>query len=144
MSAPSAQLYEFIRLVRPVFRALYDAVEAGLVGSGITVSQRAVLETLHDLGPATVPRIAEALALDRQPVQRAVDELLASGLVARAENPAHRRSWLVVTTEAGRRAFASVREREDVVIAQVGDRLDAADVEAAIRVARAVVAGFSR
>lgn len=77
---------------------------AGSQGSGdLTLGQLSLLRSLAREGPQTVPDIARARPVARQPVQRMADELSARGLVRFEPNPRHRRSRLVALTAAGRR-----------------------------------------
>jgi DNA-binding MarR family transcriptional regulator len=138
-----ARLYDLIRLVRPVYLTLYRAVDAGLAGSGLTVGERAILEMLHDGGPAPVPELAGRLDLERQPIQRTVDGLRARGLVERGDNPRHRRSLQIRLTAGGTRAIVRVLEREAVQLARVARGLEAASLEQAIAVVSAVLAAFN-
>lgn len=135
-TATAPSVYEIVRLVRPLFRHLLKAVEDRLVGTGVTVPMRGVLERLHDSGQQTVPQIARALMIQRQFVQVTVNELVARGWAELAPNPAHRRSPLVRLTTAGRNTIGGVLAREAEVIAIVAAELDNADVE----VCRAVLA----
>jgi hypothetical protein len=57
----SVELYEIIRLIRPVHRRLARAVEAKLEGTGVTVGMRAVMEVLEEAGPMAVPDIGRSL-----------------------------------------------------------------------------------
>lgn len=125
-----AQLYEAIRLVRPLYRHVYRLVEDGLADEGISVAMRALLEHLRERGPATVPEVARTLAFPRQVIQRLVDALLARGLVERVANPAHRRSHLVRLTGDGEATIARVLEREAVTLREVAAPLSVADVRA--------------
>jgi DNA-binding MarR family transcriptional regulator len=52
--------------------------------------------------------LARSMGLNRQGVQRIVNELVAEGYVALEPNPHHRRASLVVLTAKGRTAFAAV------------------------------------
>src|SRR3954451_13393570 len=98
---PVPRLYAVLQLVRPLHRLAAQVVADGLVGTGITVAGRAVLERLQLEGARPVPQIAHALALPRQAVQRCVNDLLTLGLVTATPNPLHRRSHLISLTEAG-------------------------------------------
>jgi DNA-binding MarR family transcriptional regulator len=87
-------------------------VEQALVGTGLTVPLRAVLEVLLGRGPMTVPRIAGEFGVRRQSVQALVDDGVAGGLLELVDNPEHLRSRLVAVTDQGRRTFADVHRRE--------------------------------
>jgi DNA-binding MarR family transcriptional regulator len=139
------------REVRRLFHQLRDAAE-GVAGARapLPAGQRAVLESLRELGPLTVPALARMRPVARQHVQLLVNGLLAAGLVAARPNPAHRRSPLIELTAAGRRRFDALRQRERAALAAlrlpVGERelRAAADTLAALRGALAAAFPASR
>lgn len=67
---------------------------------------------LYAESPATVSAVARAMSRSRQYVQRITDDMVRDGLVEPLPNPAHRRSPLFATTEAGR---DELRRMEDAV-----------------------------
>ena len=84
--------------------------------------RRTVLVALARTGPQTVAQLARARAQSRQRLQPLVNSLVDDGLLQLAENPAHRRSPIVVLTPEGRRAIRRILETEDTLRAQL--RLD--------------------
>jgi DNA-binding MarR family transcriptional regulator len=117
--------------VRAVFnrlKALGDALHGDLE---VTAAMRAVMETLADHGPMTVPQIARTKGVTRQHIQLLADALVAGGLAAVRENPAHRRSPLIALTEKGRRIFGRMRERESPIVEELATAFDARDLERA-------------
>ncbi|MFF8774548.1 MarR family winged helix-turn-helix transcriptional regulator [Kitasatospora sp. NPDC015120] len=127
-------LDEVIRRLWPVHRVVLRAVERGLAGTGMTAGQHAVLDALRRGGPRTVPQLARALDLDRQPVQRLVNDAKALGLAETTANPEHRRSSLVRLTSRGEAVLARVQGAErEALRRHLGD-LDPADVTTALRV----------
>lgn len=109
----SAELYELVRLIRPVHRRLARAVEAKLSGTGVSVGMRAVMEVLEELGPSSVPDIGRALFLARQQIQLMVNQLEVLTLVERRPNPAHKRSPLFALSDKGHTVFGEIRAREN-------------------------------
>jgi len=130
-SASPRELYELLRRVRPLHRALIRIIEAELRDSGLTRPMRAVLEQLDQEGPQTVPQLARALAVRRQFVQRVVNDLIAAGLAERQANAAHRRSWMIAPTRAGTDRFAEIQAREWTQLQRVAVDLDRARVREA-------------
>ncbi|MFE2109649.1 MarR family winged helix-turn-helix transcriptional regulator [Kitasatospora sp. NPDC059463] len=127
-------LDEVIRRLWPVHRVVLRAVERGLAGTGMTAGQHAVLDALRRGGPRTVPQLARALDLDRQPVQRLVNDAKALGLAETTANPEHRRSSLVRLTPRGEAVLARVQGAErEALRRHLGD-LDPAEVATALRV----------
>lgn len=139
----SVELYEIIRLIRPVHRRLARAVEAKLDGTGITVGMRAVLEVLQETGPMSVPDLGRMLFLSRQQIQLMVNELEKQSLVRRRPNPAHRRSPLFAITEAGQTGFGEIRARENDEIEAVSDLFEQEDLRSAQRVLCAMLDHFA-
>jgi DNA-binding MarR family transcriptional regulator len=136
-------LYGVIRLVRPLFKTLYNAVEANLAGTGVTIPMRGLMECLTGVGPCTVPQLARMLMLKRQVVQRMVNELIGAGFGEAVANEAHARSSLIRLTDAGHNAFAALRAVEEARTVPVAAALSAADVEACRRVMAAMIAAYT-
>jgi DNA-binding MarR family transcriptional regulator len=91
-------------------------------------------------GTWTVSHAARRLGLSRQAVQRVADDLRAEGLIATAPNPNHQRSPLIVLTDAGRVALDQIQAEAVPWDAEVFGTVDDADVAAAQRVLRAIIA----
>ncbi|MET8699547.1 MarR family winged helix-turn-helix transcriptional regulator [Kitasatospora sp. NPDC004723] len=127
-------LHEVIRRLWPVHRVVLRAVERGLAGTGMTAGQHAVLDALRRGGPRTVPQLARALDLDRQPVQRLVNDAKALGLAETVANPEHRRSSLVRLTARGESVLARVQEAEHGALRRHLGDLDPDEVATALRV----------
>ncbi len=133
-AAIAESVYDVLRLVRPVLLNLMRTVERRQAGQRVTMGMRAVLERLSEGGAQTVPHIARSMMLDRQPVQRLVDELLSAGLVERIANPAHQRSLLIRATPAGVDEFDRIRATEMRDLRDIAVPLASRDVEASLRV----------
>jgi DNA-binding MarR family transcriptional regulator len=103
-------------LIIEVFRLNGRLLSAGdrLVGDlGLTSARWQVLGAVALAAQAeTVAGIARSMGLTRQAVQRIVNDLLADGLLAGADNPSHRTARLVSMTEAGAAAFAEASQRQ--------------------------------
>jgi DNA-binding MarR family transcriptional regulator len=120
--------------VRGVFnrlKALGDELHGDL---DVTTAMRAVMETLSDAGPMTVPQIAKLKGVTRQHIQLLADALVDGGFASVKENPAHRRSSLITLTEKGRRAFAKMRAREAPLIEELSGEFEAQELERATAV----------
>jgi DNA-binding MarR family transcriptional regulator len=120
--------------VRSVFnrlKALSDELHGDL---DVTTAMRAVMETLSDAGPMTVPQIAKVKGVTRQHIQLLADALVEGGFASVKENPAHRRSSLIVLTDKGRRAFAKMRAREAPLIEEISAEFDAQELDRATAV----------
>jgi DNA-binding MarR family transcriptional regulator len=133
MNATAVQLNDLSKTVRACFQRLKAIGEHLHEDLDVTVAMRAVLETLVEDGPLTVPQIARRKAVTRQHIQTIVDALLAKKLVKLDDNPAHRRSPLIVATAKGSDLFADMRRREQHTLTVIGRNLDHADIGAALR-----------
>ena len=98
----SSPLYQVIWRTRRLFQRLRATGEELHEDSGITPSQRAVLEFLSQHQPQTVPQMARENSVTRQHIQIIVNKLLEDGLVECISNPAHNRSSLIQMTSSGR------------------------------------------
>jgi len=107
-------------------------------------TRRWILRALQRRGAQSVPALARARAMRRQSVQPIVDALLADGLVELAENPAHKRSKLVVLTQEGA-ALATRMDRVDArVLGSVARDVAEQDLVAAAATLGALRRGFER
>ncbi len=105
----------------------------------LTPGQVSLLRSLAREGPQTVPTIARARPVARQPVQRMADELAARGLVVFVPNPKHRRSKLVALTPEGRRLHARLDRAQRAWAGRIaGDDLSERRLREAERVVRLV------
>ncbi|TQV80379.1 MarR family winged helix-turn-helix transcriptional regulator [Denitrobaculum tricleocarpae] len=141
-SSPDS-LYELIRLVRPLYKTLESSVAQELERTGISVSQRAVLEQLLDHGPITVPAIGRQLMLPRQFIQKIANELFEQELIRRRENEAHKRSVLLELTDKGEGAIAVIKEREAEVMLPIAAALNSDDLAITRTVITEIIRAFS-
>lgn len=89
-----------------------------------------VLSVLSE-GEWTVPQIARRLGISRQAVQRVVDVLSAQDLVRVVDNPAHRRSPLMVLTRSGRTTLGHITDSSQAWRARIAARFSASELERA-------------
>ena len=128
--------------IRRTGRVLTQRYDNALAPTGLRVTQYAVLAKLAGRGAVAVGALADALAMDRTSLTRALAPLQRDGLV-RVDPDDDRRRRLIRLTEEGEEALARARPRWREAQAQVAaslgqDRLDAllrelSAVEALIR-----------
>ena len=136
------QLYEVIQLLRPAVRHIGTNVEIKSRSLGLSVGMRATLEILLDNGPQTVPDIARLLLVERQYIQRSVNDLLAADMVTREANPKHKRSYLIGHSEKGRRAFKDLKSVEEEVLRELRQQIPLEDVQASHKTLKALTEHF--
>lgn len=134
--------YPLTLAVRRLFHKLAYGVAGLHQDTDISVGMRAVLETVIDGGPQTVPHMAKVRPVTRQHIQSLVNALLEGGYVEYRDNPAHKRSKLVAPTERGVRVFAAMRARENEAFSRARVDASSQELEAATRVLRALIATF--
>jgi DNA-binding MarR family transcriptional regulator len=83
--------------------------------------------------PEPVARLARNMGLNRQGVQRIVNELAAEEIIAFQENPHHRRAKLVVLTEKGREVYQAADKLQTSWVNALSKGLDAESIVAASR-----------
>jgi DNA-binding MarR family transcriptional regulator len=88
--------------------------------------------------PEPVAWLARSMGLNRQGVQRIVNELVAEGYVALEPNPHHRRASLVVLTAKGRTAFAAVDRLQTPWVNALATGLRAENIVVAKRIVAAL------
>jgi len=101
---------------------------------GITLGELSILRSLEREGPQTVPEIARARPVPRQPVQRMANRLAQRKLIEFVANPRHARSKLLRITPKGSRLFQQVHRLQAVWASRLaGDELSAGRVRQALR-----------
>ena len=146
-SAPEAHgqpLRQAILAVRRLFHLLAGTADRAHADLGITASMRAVMETLHERGPRTVPQVAREQDVSRQYIQVVVNGLLEGGLVECLDNPDHLRSPIVRLAPAGAKACEAIRRREARLLAELGKRIPAPDLKVTLKTLNALESGLSR
>ena len=134
--------YPLTLVVRRLFHKLGHGVAALHQNSDISVGMRAVLESVIDGGPQTVPHMARIRPVTRQHIQTLVNELLEGGYVEYIDNPAHKRSKLVAPTKRGMRAFDKMRAVESEAFSRAKIEVSPEELDAARKVLSALVASF--
>ena len=94
------------------------------------------LRSLAQLGPLTVPQIAQMRPTSRQRMQRLADELAAAGLVRFVDNPRHQRSKLVQLTAKGEAHYRRLSARLLEMASTMGVDLTDADIRKSIATVR--------
>jgi len=79
------------------------------------------MEFLYPEKMLSVPEVAEQYKVSRQHIQVTVNSLLEMRLVATKENPRHKRSPLIMLNAKGRKLFAAVLKKEEIVDIQIVD-----------------------
>jgi DNA-binding MarR family transcriptional regulator len=103
-----------------------------------------VLHTLVRQGPKTVPQIARMRPVARQHVQVLANELADQGLIEFRDNPAHKRSKLLVVTPAGKVHYETVKQRLIGLAEEMSSEIDGDEVAAASRLMMHVMAELDR
>lgn len=110
---------------------LRTAFAGASAGMDYSEAELTVLNAIVEASrPPTVPQIGRALGHPRQPVQRAVNTLVAGGLAETRPNPDHKRAPLLVATAAGIALKEVSDERALTIAAAMAPHLDMASVAA--------------
>lgn len=107
---------------RPAYRfsilaAMSTRAMSGLLAerAGITVSGWRALSVIGTFEPVSSGGVARRSSMDADKVTRAVDRLVAKGLVARKVDPEDRRRVALTLTPRGRRIFTDIeRSRREI------------------------------
>jgi DNA-binding MarR family transcriptional regulator len=110
---------------------------------GLTSARWQVLGAIEN-EPLSVARIARAMGLARQSVQRLADLLAAEGIVAYRDNPEHRRAKLVELTPLGRRRLDRLNRRQTAWANAIARGIPAAELKSAHRVLQTLGAALDR
>jgi DNA-binding MarR family transcriptional regulator len=129
-------------LVLEIFRLngrLIAAGDALVAKIGLTSARWQVLGAIAMQANALpVVRLADAMGLTRQSVQRIVDALAQEGIVAFRPNPHHRRAKLVALTARGAALYRSAMRLQRPWAATLAASLDAASLETTLGVLKAL------
>lgn len=103
-----------------------------------------ILHTLACCGPKTVPQIARMRPVARQHIQTLANELEELGFIEFIDNPAHKRSRLVILTEAGRVHYTVIKTRLLELTGEIAAGIPADDIETTSRVLARVMGDLDR
>lgn len=142
MSNHSDRIYELIQIINPLYRGVFQAVEANLQGTSTTVAMRAVLEVLKACGPSATTTIAEITGI-ASCLDPSTDALVKQELVKVAPDPKQPGVQVLTITEAGEREFARIHEKEKANLAKIGENISADDVSACLRVLQTLNQAFT-
>ena len=84
-----------------------------------SMSELRVLKTIQSIPDCTSQAVVSHIFIDKAQVARAVNQLLAAGLIDKVEHPADRRSHLLALTSSGIAMVRRLRKLEQ----QAGERL---------------------
>ena len=88
--------------------------------------------------PQPVAWLARSMGLNRQGVQRIVNELRTGGFVELKPNPNHRRAHLVVLTRRGKSVFEAAQRLQEPWVNSLADGLSIKDIATAKRIAESL------
>ena len=129
LSGKIESLYAVIQQIRPAFRHISKTVEKTSSDFGLSIGTRAILEKLTVHGPQTVPALAKALDVERQYVQRNVNDLLDNLYVEKQMNPIHKRSWIIAITPEGYRKFNVLHSQEHQMLRSIAGQLSDEEID---------------
>ncbi len=94
-------LLTYVKLMRAANAARGAATEQ-LAGSGLTLTQFAVLEALYHLGPMSLSEIAQKVLTTGGNLTMVVGNLEKCGFAQRQHSPQDRRVWVIQLTPEGK------------------------------------------
>lgn len=124
-------------LILEIFRLNGRLLVSGdrlVAGLGLTSARWQVLGAIHLAeAPQPVSWLARSMGLNRQGVQRVVNELATEGLLEFKPNPHHRRAHLVIVTKKGKSACSAAERRQIPWVNALAKGLRVDDVNNAIK-----------
>jgi DNA-binding MarR family transcriptional regulator len=110
--------------------------EAGINGTGLSVSQMSVLWQVLQEGPVTAAELAAAQHVSPQAIAQNLAVLKAAGLIHAGRDPGDGRKTLITASEPSRQLVTSVRASKESYLARAIDALvspaERADLDRAI------------
>jgi len=144
MVVMNTSLDELSSQIRLLFHSMVRLSDLAHAEHKVTAPMRAVLEYLHREGAATVPRIADARGVSRQHIQTIVNDLTEAGLLTQVDNPAHRRSRLVLVSASGSKCIEAMSYTEAKLLAGLETSLSAEGVATTERTLHTLRVGFDQ
>ncbi|HEX6876003.1 MAG TPA: MarR family transcriptional regulator [Nocardioidaceae bacterium] len=93
----------------------------------VTLPQWRVLVMISTRGALNLSAVAEGLGVNASNASRTCDRLVATGMLARDEDPRDRRHVVLSLTTEGRQVLDRVSRRRGRVLEQIVDRMDPSD-----------------
>lgn len=110
--------------------------EAGINGTGLSISQLSVLWHILQAGPVTAAELAAAQHVSPQSIAQNLTVLKAAGLIQSERDPRDGRKTLITASESSLRLATSVRASKESYLARAIDALvgpeERADLERAV------------
>jgi DNA-binding MarR family transcriptional regulator len=110
--------------------------EAGIDGTGLSVSQMSVLWHILQAGPVTAAELAAAQHVSPQSIAQNLAVLKSAGLIRTERDPGDGRKTLITASESSRQLVTSVRASKESYLARAIDALvgphERADLDRAI------------
>ncbi len=116
--------------------ALRLAAECSIGGTGLVLSDFAVLEVLLHKGPLTISEIQDRILLASGSMTAAVDRVERKGLVVRKTTAKDRRARVLELTAAGRKLIRSAFAQHAADLAQIMSALSASEKQQLYRLAK--------
>jgi len=101
----------------------------------ITPMHVRVLKVIENHKDCTANGLANMLDRDKAQVTRLVNKLVEQGIVGRENNPADKRSQLLVIAEGGRDLLASIETIDQDVLAKISDQISAEELASFTKIA---------
>ena len=138
-TAPGKALTDLILETFRLNGRLLLAGDRLVAGVGLSSARWQVVGAIH-LAPTPQPVswLARSMGLNRQGVQRIVNELEAEGLVEFRPNPHHRRAHLVLLTRKGEAAYAAAERLQTPWVNALAKGLQAEEIKAVTGVLQSV------
>jgi DNA-binding MarR family transcriptional regulator len=128
--------------LRAATRLVTRVYDEALRGSGLRITQVALLVQVRRLEPITVSTLAEALSSERSAVARDLRILERNGLVSVSESSSDRRAREVRLTRGGHARLAAAAPGWRRAQAEMRERLGPDDAEALLASARHLLSRF--
>ncbi|MEH6368262.1 MULTISPECIES: MarR family winged helix-turn-helix transcriptional regulator [Pseudomonadaceae] len=131
---PATALNEALQRVTHAYRAaMASAIREAEVP--LPVTHVRVLKAVGNLPECTAQRIAQRMRRDKAQITRVLNELHASGLINKRDNPTDRRSQLLEPSTAGKAMMQRIKQLEQQTLARMTREINADEVALFIRLA---------
>lgn len=133
----------FLYLLYQAERLRHLSLDRGMAPLGITIAQWRALAVIRRMETCPMTAVSRLSGIDRTTLTRAVDQLVAEGLVERRSQPRDRRQVILALTRKGQKTYDQAL---DILVERsAGDTaaIDEKDLRTACRVLQKTIANMA-
>lgn len=120
---PKQELIDRIRSFNRFYTNIIGLLDQHFLDSPFSLTEGRVLYEICNTEDCSAKKIRESVVIDEGYLSRILDHFVKRGLIKKARSPVDGRLWIIVPTELGRRAFASLNDNSNQLISRMIEKL---------------------